>query len=516
MNRLRRFMINGMIMAGVSVLMRSVALGFNVYVSNRIGAEAMGLFSLISTVYGFAVTLATSGINLASTRLVAQVIGDERGAETDMKRRGGEARCVMRQCLAYAALFGGLASALLLVLAEDIGARILHDTRTVPSLRVLAMTLVPVSLSSALCGYFSALRKVSKNALTQILGQALKIFTSVFLFSALGASDTESACLCVVIGGAAAEIFSFLLALAFYLLEKRKGRVRQDAQKRRDTLRRLLSNALPLAFSAYMRSALVTVEHVLIPRGLNKSGSTHGESLAAYGTVGSMVFPLVLFPSAVSASFAGLLIPEVAGSHEAGDERRICGIISSVLHAVLAFSIGVAGVMMSFSGELGETVYPEARDAGRYILMISPLIPVMYLDTAVDAMLKGLGEQVYSMGVNIVDASCSVVLVLLLLPRLGIEGYIVTVYFTELLNGALSIARLLVKSRVKTHVVSWVARPLLAVITATRLTRTLFGGVGVWLSLLISSGAYVIILTLLGGIKPKRVLKSLRYMALQK
>ena len=77
MNRLRRFMLNGLLMAAVSIIIRSVSVAFNVYVSNKIGAVAMGLFSLITTVYGFGITLATSGINLAATRLIAQVIGDD-------------------------------------------------------------------------------------------------------------------------------------------------------------------------------------------------------------------------------------------------------------------------------------------------------------------------------------------------------------------------------------------------------------------------------------------------------
>lgn len=503
-------------MAAVSVFIRTVSVIFNVYVSNTIGAVSMGLFSLISTVYGFAVTLATSGINLATTRLVAEAIGDERKECRD-EGDAARIRAVMRQCIRYALFFSLLTSFLLFILADDIGTDILRERRTVSSLRLFSLTLVPISLSSVFCGYFSAVRRVYKNALTQVLGQAARIFASMLFFSVIGADDTESACICVVCGAVVSELLSFLLSFILYLTSKKGRASPRTADMRRQALKSLLSNALPLAFSAYMRSALVTVEHVLIPRGLQKSGSSRDSSLAAYGTVSSMVFPLVLFPSAVSASFAGLLIPEIAGSYQAGDERRIRGIISSVLECVLMFSIGVAGVMMSFSYELGATVYPEAADAGKYILLISPLIPVMYLDTAVDSMLKGLGEQVYCMGVNIADALCSVILVFCLLPVLGIDGYIVTVYFTELLNATLSITRLLIKSRVKTRAVLWVARPVFCVICATRLTRFLTAGIsGITLQIALASAVYVALLIALGGIRPRRIITSIRYMTHQK
>ena len=186
-----------------------------------------------------------------------------------------------------------------------------------------------------------------------------------------------------------------------------------------------------------------------------------------------------------------------------------------MLETVLIFSIGCAGVIMSFSLKLGETVYPEATDAGKYILMIAPLIPVMYLDTAVDAMLKGMGEHVYSMVVNIIDALISVILVAILLPRMGIMGYIVTVYFTEILNGVLSITRLLIKSRVKTHVLLWIGRPLVCIVAATQLVNFLFGKVflvnNVWVLIVVSSLLYVVFLILCRGIKVEKVIKSVKY-----
>ena len=53
MNRVGQFIVNGFLLTFVSLFIRTVSVGFNVYVSNMIGAEGVGLFALISTVYGF-------------------------------------------------------------------------------------------------------------------------------------------------------------------------------------------------------------------------------------------------------------------------------------------------------------------------------------------------------------------------------------------------------------------------------------------------------------------------------
>ena len=88
LKRLKRFITNAMLLGATTILMRSVAVIFNAYVSGKIGAEGMGLYSLITSVYAFAVTLAASGVSLAVMRLVSEELGkgNEAGALLAMKK----------------------------------------------------------------------------------------------------------------------------------------------------------------------------------------------------------------------------------------------------------------------------------------------------------------------------------------------------------------------------------------------------------------------------------------------
>ena len=491
MNRLKYFFVNGFLLTAVTLLLRTVGVAFNVYISNKAGAVAMGLFGLISTVYGFGITLATSGINLATTRLVSEEIGKSKGEVNSswwLKR-------IMRSSIGYALFFGVLAGGILYLFAEPIGARALGDGRTVLSLQILSVTLPFVALSSALSGYFSALRKVYKNALVQVLGQLFRIYVCIFLVSLFGSSSVEGSCVSIVLGGATAEIISFFIQYLLYLFDKSKSSDDIAEQKNKGMLKCILKITLPVAFSSYIRSGLVTLEHLLIPWGLKKSGSSKEGSLAAYGTVSSMVFPLILFPAAISSSFAGLLIPEMAESNAVEDKRRINRIGERVFKAILLFSIGTAGLIICFSYELGETFYPNT-EASRFILMLAPLIPVMYIDTSVDSMLKGLGRQTYTMLINVIDATISVILVFLLLPRFGIYGFIITVYFTEIINATLSITYLLSVCDIKVKFLEWIAKPLCCIIVSTAIMRYTLSG----LKIIASTKAEAIIHIAIGAI----------------
>jgi stage V sporulation protein B len=187
-----------------------------------------------------------------------------------------------------------------------------------------------------------------------------------------------------------------------------------------------------------------------------------------------MALPVVLFPSAFISSFSGLLVPEVAESVARGDHDRVARLAFRTVTPALIFSFGVAGVMGCFGRELGVAVYGSA-EAGEYIRLLAPLIPIMYVDSTVDAFLKGMGEQVYSMNVNIIDAGASVLLVWLLLPRMGLAGYVVAIYVTETLNTTLSLCRMLRMSRMPVRLWKQVSGPLLCAVGAATVCR--LGGI---------------------------------------
>ncbi len=447
--------------------MRSISVIFNAYVSGKIGAEGMGLYSLVTSVYMFAVTLATSGISLAVMRLVSEELGRNDHAGVI---------CAMRKCVGYALCFGTLSFALLFFGANVIATRILQDERTYRSLRVLAVALPFIALSNVFSGYFNAVRRVAKSASASLCEQFVKIALTVALLSRYADRGIEAATLALVIGSAAAEALSFLYLILFYLWDKRRHLNAPILRHDPDMTSRMLGISLPIALSSYLRSGLVTVEHVLIPVGLRRHGADYATALASYGTIHGMVFPLLLFPSAVCSTFSGLIVPELselaASYGSVYKNRHICYIVRRALTLALFFGIGTAGVFLCFAEPLGLAVYGSA-EAADYIRVFAPLVPVMYLDTTVDGMLKGLGQQLHSMFYNIIDASMSVLLVWTLMPRLGIYGYVVCIFITELVNLSFSLSRLLTVTGARLPLLKAVLMPLACITGATALASLL-------------------------------------------
>ena len=106
---------------------------------------------------------------------------------------------------------------------------------------------------------------------------------------------------------------------------------------------------MPVAIAAYARSGLITLEHMLIPIGLQSFGQSHAEALSSYGMVQSMALPVLLFPCALTGAFAGLFIPEVTEAHVKGQLVRIRYMMQRVFSLTLLYAIGTAGLMTAFS-----------------------------------------------------------------------------------------------------------------------------------------------------------------------
>lgn len=478
-----------------TLLMKTVGVAFGVYVSNRAGAEAMGLYALLSGVYGFAMTLATSGIHLSVTRAVSESLG--------LHQEKRILPC-MKHALLLSGILGLFAGLLLFLFAEPIGIHWLKDARTVASLKWLSLTVPFIALSSAMSGYFSAVRRVWKSALASISEQAVRIAGTVFFLTEAMSGDVESACLALVLGGNCGVFLSFLIEWFLYVIDRKAFSASADYRLGSSEGRKIVRTAAPIAISTYLRSGLVTVEHILIPEGLRKSGSSHGDALSAYGSIGSMALPILLYPASVIGSFAGLLIPEMTEASVKPGEKRIPYMIGRVLSLSLAYSVGVGGIICCFAPALGNLLYPGTATA-TYLRILAPLVPIMYVDTATDAMLKGLGEQVASMKINVADAALSVLLVFFLVPVFGINGYLITVYVSELFNTVLSVTKLLTIRRVQVKICKWIFAPLLCVVVSTASVLHVFSGflstVSGWsLTVLIAATAvlYILLLTLSG------------------
>lgn len=442
------FFINGTILTITSLLMKFAALVFNVYISNQIGSEAVGVFSLVMSVYLFFITIATSGLNIAVTIIVSEKFAINKD-KIAIK--------ALRTCIFFSLLLGIAAGGLILLFSGFITDNCLHNMVSSKPLFYIAIGLPFIAMSSCISSYFSSVRKAYKNAITQVFEFTIKMVATIKLLKINISKGVEYICIALIMADVISEICSFTLIFILYVVDiklKKLNNVHTFGQRIN-----ILKIAFPVAITSYIRSGLSTLKQLIIPTQLEKSGLSCGNALSKYGIINGMVIPIVTFPTVLINSYSMLLIPEFSTYVAQKNYNAINYISNKIFKFTCSFSVCVCSIFLFFSNELGLVIYNNL-ETGYYFKILSPLIFFMYMDNIIDCILKGLNKQFGVMCCNILDLSVTTCFIYFLLPVYGINGYIASIFISELLNFIVSFFQMVKYSKIKTNFIDWILIPL--------------------------------------------------------
>ena len=459
----QNFLTGALILGISSVFVRMIGFVFRVYLSNTIGSEGMGVYSLIMSVYGLAITLCTAGLGIAVSRLVAEQLSV--GADAN-------ARLVLLRAVGLACFMGAGVAAALFFGADTIANRLLKETRAAMPLKILAAGLPFLSVSSCIRGYFVAKRQVGHPATAQLLEQGVKMTFIIALLGRYLPRGIEYACAITVLGITIGEAFCFVYSALGYVLSLRREPPGRGPAVSRVT-GKILAAIAPIATASYTRAFLRLAEDILIMAGLRTfSGGANAIATSTYGILKGMVIPLLVFPLMLLSSFVITLTPEISRLKVSGRTRQIEGSVSKILQYTAMAGILVVAVFMTFSYEIGIGVYKNPQ-VGEMLHRLSFLCPFMCLESVVVSILQGMGEQVSTMRYSLWDCALRIGMIYLLVPLYGTGGFMWMVVASNLFTSFLNIRRLLKITKIHFDFTLWIFRPALAALACSQIARVL-------------------------------------------
>lgn len=428
--------------------MKFAALIFNIYISNQIGSEAVGVFSLVMAVYLFFITVATSGLNIAVTVIVSEKFA---------LNKNQQAIKAIRTCIFFSLLLGIAAGGLILLFSNFITSKCLHNMVSSRPLFYIAIGLPFIAMSSCISSYFATIRKAYKNAISQVFEFTIKMFATIILLKINISNGVEAICISLILADVISEICSFTLIFILYIIDiklKKLEDIRSFGQRIN-----ILKIAFPVAVTSYIRSGLSTLKQLIIPTQLEKSGISCSRALSQYGMINGMVLPVITFPTVFTDSYSMLLIPEFSTYVAQKNYKAINYIANKIFKITCAFTMCICSIFFIFSNDLGLAIYNNI-EIGYYFKIFTPFIFFMYMDHIIDCILKGLNKQFGVMCCNILDLSITTCFIYFLLPVLGIKGYVLSIFFSEVLNFSISLFQLFKYSGIKPNLIDWIVVPL--------------------------------------------------------
>ena len=448
------YLKNAALLTGADVLLRLAGMGLRIYLANALGGEGMGLYQLVLAVYSLFVTLATSGVAVASTRLMTE----------ELARSRAQARGMLLRLAVAGLLLGTAAMAAQYGLAELAAVWWLGDARAAGALRISAFGMPWMALSAVLRGFFLARRKVGPNVVSQLVEQSVRIGVIAGALESCPGLELAERCQAVMMATALSEAISSCILLLFYKRETAAAFGGGRAERPEEPARRLWEILWPVEGGRCLASALHTAENMLVPACLTVyllDAGGRSAAVSQYGNLKGMALPLLTFPFGLLGSLSVLLMPEITQAHIRGEKKRLGRLIDRMLRLTGCFSALAGALFFVWGQPLAQLLY-QSEEAGFYLKVLGPAMPLLYLESMVDGAMKGVGEQKAVFRYSLWDAILRIAGVVLLLPRWGMKGFLAVILLSGLYTCAANTGRLLHCCGMQPALWRWLGAPALA------------------------------------------------------
>ena len=138
-----------------------------------------------------------------------------------------------------------------------------------------------------------------------------------------------------------------------------------------------------------------------------------------------------MFPSAITNSLSVLLLPTISealasNKHELIRKTTALSIKYSMLIGILS-----TGLFISFGRELGNIIFHNEL-AGTLLMTLAWLCPFLYITTTLSSIINGLGLAHLTFANSVIGLSIRILLILYLVPKDGINGYLISLMVSQL------------------------------------------------------------------------------------
>ncbi|MCD7745254.1 MAG: oligosaccharide flippase family protein [Lachnospiraceae bacterium] len=462
----KRYLIKGTLLLTVmGLLARLAGFFYKIFLSRTIGAAQIGLYQLAVPVYSAGIALCGGGVQSAISKLVAEQYAKNSPSGAKRVLSAGLLLSVSLSLLAWAAIYG---------CSSWIARIFLFESSCSNLLKLMAFSLPFQMVSSCSCGYFMGAKRLTPPALAQLVEQTARIFSVILVVSLCTKKGGQPGASVMALGQLTGEIVSavYCIGSVFYYRQKKSSRrtiqqiiLRRSRMRGEDrqvslsssplsvlhrskrkcnpwftekwhpvaaAIRAILTISVPLALNRILMCILQMAEAALLPQMLRSAGHSSVSSLSAYGTLTGMALPMILFPTAVTSALGLLLLPAISEAQVLGQKGQLRSTANAAFTGGLLLGSFCMGAFLLFGETLGSTVFHNEL-AGVYIRRLAFLCPLFYLSGSMMSILHGLGKSTLLLLWNLIGYSLRLLCIVLLVPVIGMNGYLYGLLLDQLL-----------------------------------------------------------------------------------
>lgn len=371
MSNKKSFIESAFILMIAAALVKIIGALYKIPLSNLLGAEGMGIFSIAYNIYSILFVLSTAALPVAISKLIS----------SNVKYSKYSAECILKTCLKFFGSFSFICMILLIYFRENVS---MGNDNAILSIICIAPALFFISIVSIFRGYYQGLSNMYPTAISQVIEALFKLiigFSLAFYLLPFGINIASA-------GAISGVTFGTFFACLFLCL----GRRPKATACPNNILPSILKTVIPITISASVLSITGIIDMFLVMNRLSAAGFSKTQASTLYGAY-NMALNLVNLPQTIIMAISISIVPVIASKLSNYETSKT---INSAIKITSLLAIPSSFAFICMAKPILNVLYFKKPDD---VILIIPILKILAisitfiaLTTITTSILQALGK----------------------------------------------------------------------------------------------------------------------------
>ena len=385
----------------LSMITKIISMASRIIMSRELGVEAVSLYSLVNPIFVFLITISTFSLPTTIATLVS--------------KNPLKGKKIFITSLIIGIILNIFFIIIISFFSQYIAELLLHNYKTEPSIKLLALVVPLTTLSSIIKGYFMGKKELILTSESSLIEECSRLLSVILLIGFFKNFDDEIKSTFFIL----VMIIGEIIQTSYLILSSGKKYIKnicklKDIFSSEDYIfNEVISLSLPLTLSRVVTSFSFMMEPIILTTLLFKQGYSSEEITLNYGILSSYVMPLLLFPGFFSLAVSNYLLPNLSSliaKNKYSEGQKL-------FYKILIFT-GILGLFFTlififFGDKIIQIIYHVNYGNKEIKLLAFPFI-IYYIETPINTAMHALNQSKIAFKSSLISSCVRVILLITL------------------------------------------------------------------------------------------------------
>lgn len=397
------------------VIGKLVGFVLRIIVTRKLGAEGMGLYSLLAPTSSLLSVIATLSYPTALSKIISE--------------KSSRTKTLFTSIIPLSIIINIFIIGITILLAPTLSTLLKNETLYFP---IICLSLVTpfISISSIIKGYFWGKQNMFPYMLSNFIEQVTRlILITLFINKFLSISLTHAISFIILVN-AAGEVVSQLVMMYFFPKNIRPSI--NDFNK--NDIKKVMDICVPSTSSKIIGSISYFLEPIVLTNVLMYVGYSKDFIVYEYGVINAYAMSLLLMPQFFTQNMATSLVPELSKYYSLGNNEMCKKRIKQIV--LISCSIGgLSTLIITLFPTFFLNILYHTTLGLDYIRLLSPFTILFYIEYPLINALQALGKSKSAMKCTIISSIVRLISIASLsLLKIGMYSLILSIIINLLLS----------------------------------------------------------------------------------